>query len=171
MRELLDLLIRSHIPLLIIGGHAVGTHGFQRDTGDVDCLLVAERREEMKAFLESHGFEETARHEGFSRYRHKSLAYPMLDVMQVNARTWEQMSSESVEKDLKGLLVRVPAVIHLIALKLHAIRQDPTGEFQDGNGVVELLRVHSELVSTDKLRLLFERYQLMPLFAKVKSLL
>ncbi len=51
MRELVDLLVRSRIPLLISGGHALGMHGAQRDTVDLECVWVAERREEMKTFL------------------------------------------------------------------------------------------------------------------------
>ena len=171
MRELLDLLVRSQIPLLVIGGHAVGVHGAQRDTVDLDCMVVAERREEMKAFLESRGFDETARHQNFSRYLHRSLAYPMLDVMQVDARTWELMWSGSQIKEIKGLPVRVPAVIHLIALKLHAIRQNPDREFQDADDIVRLLRVNARLYSNDDLRAVFERYQLLPLLDKVLSVL
>ena len=171
MRELVDLLVRSKIPLLVIGGHAVGAHGAQRDTVDLDCLVVAERREEMKAFLESRGFEETARHESFSRYRHGSLTYPLLDVMQVDARTWELMWGGSQLKEIRGLPVRVHAVIHLIALKLHAIRQNPDRELQDADDIVRLLRVNAHLYSNEDLRAVFERYQLLPLLDKVLSLL
>jgi hypothetical protein len=167
MRELVDLLVRSNIPLLIIGGHAVGMHGAQRDTIDLDCVVVAERREEMKAFLESRGFEEAARHESFSRYRHQSLLYPLLDVMQVDEKTWQKLSAESVPKVLKGLPVRVPAVGHLIALKLHAIRQNPARELQDADDIARLLRANPETVPPEELRALFERYQLPELFAKV----
>jgi len=84
MRELVDLLIRSQVPFMIIGGHALGLHGAQRDTVDLDCVVMAERREEMKTFLESRGFEETARHATFTRYQHRPLLYPLLDVMQVD---------------------------------------------------------------------------------------
>jgi predicted nucleotidyltransferase len=171
MRELLDLLLRSRIPLLVIGGHAVGAHGAERDTADVDCLVVTERREEMKAFLESRGFEETATHQSFSRYRHKSLAVPMLDVMHVETAIWERMWEKAATKEIKGVPTRVPEVGHLIALKLHAIRQNPSREFQDGDDIVRLLRANPTAISPEKLRELFARYQLLPLFERIRVIL
>src|SRR5438132_11065852 len=98
MREMVDLLIRSGIPHLIIGGHAIGVHGGQRDTVDFDCIVAAERRDEMTKFLQSRGFDETARHGSFSRFRHRSLSYPLLDVMEVDSDVWQKMWTESVEK-------------------------------------------------------------------------
>ena len=121
--------------------------------------------------IPAHVIEETARHESFSRYRHGSLTYPLLDVMQVDARTWELMWGGSQLKEIRGLPVRVPAVIHLIALKLHAIRQNPDRELQDADDIVRLLRVNAHLYSNEDLRAVFERYQLLPLLDKVLSLL
>lgn len=167
MRELVDLLVRSRIPLLIIGGHALGMHGAQRDTVDLDCVLVAEKREEMKAFLESRGFEEAAHQGSFSRFRHQSLVYPLLDVMQVDAETWEELWAKSLPKTLRGLPMRVPAVVHLVALKLHAIRENPERERQDGEDIARLLRANPNSLPENELRVLFERYQQSELFAKV----
>jgi hypothetical protein len=169
MREIVDLLIRSRIPFMIIGGHALGLHGAQRDTVDLDCVVVAEQREEMKAFLESRGFEETARHAVFSRYQHRSLLYPILDLMQVDANTWEEMWVQSIPKTIKNLAVRVPGISHLVALKLHAIRQNSTRELQDGADIVRLLRANPDVISEEQLRNLCERYQLERLFATLKT--
>lgn len=171
MRELVDLLIRSRIPLLIIGGHAVGTHSAPRDTIDLDCVVVAECREQMKEFLKSRGFEETARGEGFSRYRHQSLIYPLLDVMHVDAGTWKEMWDTSVEKTLQGLPVRVPTVVHLISLKLHAMQQNPTRKLKDGEDIASMLRANPNAVSADELRQLFEHYQQLPLYDMIKGVL
>jgi hypothetical protein len=171
VRELIDLLIRSNIPLLIMGGHAVGAHGAQRDTIDVDCIVVAERREELKAFLESRGFEEMARHEGFSRFRHRSLIYPLLDTMEVDESTWQELWSHSVTKSLTGLPVRVPAVVHLIALKLHAIQQNPARKLKDGDDIARLLQANPNIIPESELRHLFERYQQMPLYATIQDVL
>jgi len=169
MRELFDLLVRSQIPVLVIGGHAVGAHGFQRNTADLDCLVVAERRDEMKTFLENRGFEETARNQNFSRYRHRSLAYPLLDVMQVDRNTWEKLWTHSVSKTADGYPVRVPSVEHLIALKLHAIQQNPARKLQDGNDIARLLRANPGAVSAAHLEEMFERYALPELFAMIKQ--
>jgi len=169
MREIVDLLIRSNVPMLIIGGHALGMHGAQRDTIDIDCLIVASQREKLNAFLKSRGFEESARHQSFSRYRHDSLIYPLLDVMHVDEKTWDKMWSKSVMKSLDGVPVRAPAIEHLIALKLHAIRQNPLREGQDGEDIARLLRANPGAVVPEDLEALFESYELLDLFARLQK--
>jgi hypothetical protein len=171
MRELIDLLIRSKIPLLVIGGHAVGVHSVQRDTIDVDCIVAAERREEMKLFLESRGFDEAARHGGFSRFHHRSLIYPLLDVMEVDAETWREMWDQSVAKTLVGLPVRVPAVGHLISLKLHAIQQNPSRTMKDGEDLASIVRANPDVMPEEELRQLFGRYQQLSLYDMIRNTL
>jgi hypothetical protein len=158
MRELFDLLGRGGVPMLIIGGHGLSVHGVQRDTIDLDCLIHAERRSELTAHLTRHGFQEMARHQSFSRFRHDSLIFPILDVMEVDAGTWAKMESASVLGELFGHQVRVPAVLHYIALKLHAIRQNPDREDKDRQDIVELLRANREAVPVADLRAMVDRY-------------
>jgi hypothetical protein len=158
MRELIDLLIRSQVPHLIIGGHGLAVHGVERDTMDLDCMVAAPARAEMARFLEAHGFTEMARHDSFSRFRHRSLVYPLLDVMEVDAGTWAKMFPKGREGVLFERNVRVPSLLHYIALKLHAIRQNPTRERKDGQDIVDLLRAHAGTYSEDELRSIFTRY-------------
>jgi hypothetical protein len=42
MRRLARRLAKADIPYAIVGGMALNAHGYQRTTGDVDCLLSAE---------------------------------------------------------------------------------------------------------------------------------
>ena len=167
MRELVDLLIRSKVPHLIIGGHAVGMHGGQRDTVDLDCLIAAENRREMTEFLKSRGFEETAEKNSFSRFRHRSLVYPMLDLMEVDAGIWQRMWDASVEKTFAGLTVRVPTAGHCVAMKLHAISQNPPREWKDGEDIVRILRANPDVFSRPEFERLCERYALPEIAAKI----
>ena len=112
MRELVDLLIRSGVPHLVVGGNGLSLHGVQRDTVDLDCLILAESRSTITAFLIEHGFDETSRHESFSRFRHRSLVFPMLDVMEVDAGTWSKMYPASREGMFFQRHIRVPALPH-----------------------------------------------------------
>ena len=134
MRELVNVVARSGVPFLIIGGHGLAIHGVQRDTSDLDCMVVAEQRDEMTAHLQSLGFQEMGRHQNFSRFRHRSLVYPLLDVMQVERGTWEKIEAGSVAGVLFGHPIKVPSVPHYIALKMHAIAQNPEREDQDQIG-------------------------------------
>ncbi len=169
MRELIDLLVRSGVPLLIVGGHAVGMHGAQRDTVDLDCLVATESRQTLTDFLKTRGFDEMATHGNFSRFRHRSLLYPLLDLMEVDPGVWTQMWNGSVEKTFAGLKVRVPSVGHCIAMKLHAIRQNPEREWKDGGDIVRLLRGHPSALTREKLGELCARYGLPEFAAEIWS--
>jgi predicted nucleotidyltransferase len=38
-REFLELLVDNHVKFLVVGGYAVGVHGFPRYTGDIDVFV------------------------------------------------------------------------------------------------------------------------------------
>ena len=54
--------------------------------------------------------------------------------------TLKKISEEGKETKISGLLFKVPSLLHLIALKLHAIKQDPRRELQDLQDITELIR-------------------------------
>ena len=158
MRDLVNVLARSGVPFLIIGGHGLALHGVQRDTSDLDCMVVAGRREDLTAHLLHHGFEEIGRHQNFSRFRHRSLVYPLLDVMQVDQGTWLKVESGSLAGTLFGHSIKVPSVPHYIALKLHAIRQNPDREDQDRSDICQLIKANPGSVTHAEIEALCERY-------------
>jgi len=169
MRELFNVLASSRIPALIIGGHALAVHGVQRNTVDLDCMVVAENRELLTEFLRARGFDEMSRHKSFSRFRHQSLVYPLLDVMEVDARTWSKMEPESVAGVLYGHSVRVPALAHLVALKLHAMKQNPEREPKDLSDIVHLVRGNRGAISDAALETLCGRYAPAGYWAKLRN--
>jgi hypothetical protein len=158
MRELIGVLARSGVPFVVIGGHGLAVHGVQRDTVDLDCLVAAERRDEISAHLLSLGFQEMGRHQNFCRFRHRSLVYPFLDVMQVDRGTWGKIEAGAITGVLFGHAIKVPSVPHYIALKLHAIAQSPEREDQDRNDIVQLVRVNRDAVTDAEIESLCERY-------------
>lgn len=58
-RELLNLLNQRGVEYLLIGGYAVGAHGFVRNTGDMDIFyrVGAENTQALAAALADFGFE------------------------------------------------------------------------------------------------------------------
>jgi predicted nucleotidyltransferase len=57
-REFLKLLIESHVRFLVVGGYAVGIHGFPRYTGDIDVFVAidAENAARLRRVFELFGF-------------------------------------------------------------------------------------------------------------------
>jgi hypothetical protein len=44
---LIDVLVKHHVPYVIVGGHAVVFHGFVRSTEDIDILFLRNRDSEI----------------------------------------------------------------------------------------------------------------------------
>ena len=60
-KELIELLIANKIEYLIVGGYAVGIHGYPRYTGDIDIWINpdADNIKKMPKVLEEFGFAST----------------------------------------------------------------------------------------------------------------
>jgi len=151
MQALFDLLARFPHPLFIIGGQALEPHGVSRQTVDVDCLIAVENREAFDEHLCSRGFRKFHETENFARYHHTSGVVPDTDVLFVDASTFEKLQAGSVSFRHGNAQLQVPALPHLIALKLHAIRNNPAREFSDLVDITKLLQVNPGVVSTSEL--------------------
>src|SRR4051812_17539964 len=106
---------------LVIGGYAVAAHGHTRTTFDVDFLVLNENRQAWIERLTASGLSKTAETNAFAQFSQKEG--DGFDLMFVNTPTFEQMWDASEERSFCGAVARVPSVDHLIALKLHALKQ------------------------------------------------
>src|SRR5437773_6439603 len=131
MQIVFDLLARSPRPLLLVGAHALTAHGVVRQTIDIDCLIVAEDQENFAAHLAAGGYRETGRSENFARYSHASANVPEIDVLFVDRDTFSKLEENAVRLRRGAHDFLVPDLSELIALKLHAIRNDPRREPRD----------------------------------------
>ena len=170
MQAVFDILARFRRPLLIIGGHALGAHGVVRQTVDVDCLITAPDRSSLDEFLRNSGFTLAGETENFARYMHKSPLLSQVDVLFVDATTFAKLQPAAIllRDNTEGL--RVPALAHLIALKLHAIRNNPLREARDLGDIAELLRANPESITPGELASLCDQFGPSGIEIKLKSL-
>lgn len=167
MQAVFNHLTRFKQPLLIIGGQALGAHGVMRQTLDVDCLIAAENRNALDELLRGGGFSPVSESGNFARYRHESALIPEVDVLFVDAPTFEKLFGESLPLPSDGKL-RVPCLPHLIALKLHAIRSDPPRESRDLNDIAELMRANPGAVAAHELAALCAQFSTPGIAAKLQ---
>ncbi len=124
---------------LIIGGYAVGAHGFARATFDVDFLVRSAERQVWNARLRDAGLKMFGETQAFAQFVQQDG--DGLDLMFVNDATFEQMWTGSVERDFGPVHARIPSLDHLIALKLHALKQAlPHRTSKDAQDVEMLVR-------------------------------
>jgi len=108
-----------------VGGNAVNLHGYFRTTFDVDLLIPEQEAERWLAFFVRHGYAVFHRTPNFIRARFAddpAGALPV-DLMLADPQTFTKMRQGSSLSDLGGgVSLRIPSALHLIAMKLHALR-------------------------------------------------
>jgi hypothetical protein len=142
MQALFDLLAAFSRPLLLVGGHALTAYGVVRQTIDVDCLIAVDDKNALAQTLKGDGYREIGSTENAVRYASSATALPDVDVLLVDAATFEKLFTEGNNLRRAEQDFRVPSLRHLIALKLHAIRNDPRREARDFADIAELLRLN-----------------------------
>jgi hypothetical protein len=133
----------QNLPLLVIGGHAVNAYGYSRTTLDVDFLIAIESFSKWRPALESLGYTWQGQTENFARLdppKTNPASFP-IDVMFVSAETFKKLHGNCVDLDFGGATLPVPKPIHLIALKLHAMRNPE--RFKKGKDLPDILNLVS----------------------------
>lgn len=171
MQALFDLLGRFPHPLLVIGGHALAAHGVARQTVDVDCLIAIENREALDAHLQRGGFERVDGTENFARYIHPSDLVPDVDALFVDASTFDKLHAGGIPLQRGQAILQAPALPHLIALKLHAIRNNPAREAADLGDIARLLHANPGAISPGELTVICTRFGPPGIDAKLRTLL
>lgn len=157
--------------VLLIGGHALLAFGVARQTLDVDCLMVDSDSMVLHTILTEAGYKETERTENFIRYSHSSVYLMDVDVMLVDRDTFEKMLQHSFVYKIGVVNMRIPCLIHLIALKLHAIKNNLKRELRDLSDIVELLRNNQGEIGKEELKATCMRYGPKGIYDKLESYL
>ncbi len=161
MREVFDLLFRiqqrTGINLLIIGGWALQAHGYARNTVDVDCMTSTANDAAVGQELERVGFECFHEQSAFRRFRHRINPFLVLDVMRVNESTFEKIWPAAQPFQMAGLELKVPSLPHLIALKLHAAKNEHRS-LKDIGDIRELLTINPHALKPTELQALCDRF-------------
>ena len=146
------------LPFLIIGGYAVAAHGHTRATFDVDFLVRREDRELWQSRITAAGLGMFAQSASFAQFGQPGGG-DGLDLMFVNRETFEPMWQASEERDFGGRHARVPSLDHLLALKLHALKQAlPHRTSKDAEDVETLIRRNGIDLGTPRYEQLFLKY-------------
>ncbi len=118
---------------VLVGGNAVNLYSYFRTTFDVDLLVRETDSERWLSYFQKHGYAPFHRTANFIRLRfvaHPAEALPV-DLMLADARTFTTIQRESRRCDIgNGLSLAIPSPLHLIAMKLHALRSP--ARFENG---------------------------------------
>lgn len=144
--------------LIVIGGSAVQTYGMDRMTFDSDCAILESDEPRLRAALARVGYLAEDPRPTFSRYHHLARLRPVVDAMRTDAGTFAKLRVESRLVTVMGWVVRVPAPLHLVAMKLHALKQQPDRAYKDWPDICHLLDHHRDEWTPAELQVLADRY-------------
>ena len=171
MHAVFELLERFPHPLLIVGGHALTAHGVERQTMDVDCLIAAADGPALEAHLLGGGFSRVGETEMAAQYAHSSEWIPNVDVLFVDAPAFDKLLADAVPFRTDFARLQAPALAHLIALKLHAIRNQPAREAADLSDIARLLQANPGAIKKEELAALCAQFGPPDAEAKLQTLL
>jgi hypothetical protein len=118
---------------VLVGGNAVNLHSYFRTTFDVDLLVRETDSERWLGYFQGHGYGPFHRTPNFIRLRFVAAPAEALpvDLMLADAQTFATIQGSSRRCDIgNGLSLAIPSPLHLIAMKLHALRSP--ARFENG---------------------------------------
>jgi hypothetical protein len=147
------------LPFLIIGGNAVIAYGYPRQTQDFDFLVSETDRRAWDELITSLGYRQHSIQKVFHMYTPLERGQPPVDLMLVNSRTFEKLSAGATISEVDGQQIYYPSLLHLIALKLHALRSGlEHRRARDFGDVVELMMINRLSLAAPEFQEILERY-------------
>jgi len=160
-RKTVQLLVsffeKERIDYALIGAFALQAYGYVRATGDLDFIVRREDQEKVVSFLQSLGYHTLQRSAGFSNHVHPLEGLGRVDFVYGSGETADAIFSAVRRTPLLGrqeLPVAKPE--HLIALKVFAMKNDPSRLFREMADLEYLVRVDG--VDREEVRKIFRQY-------------
>jgi hypothetical protein len=130
------------VPLAVVGGLGLHAYGITRATFDLDVVTEAAAQGPLVGFLEAEGYETLHCSAHYSNHLHRDAEGGRLDFIYVDASTSRQLFAAAQPLlELGSRRALVPRPEHLVAMKVQAIRNDPSRALQDLADVLALLRL------------------------------
>jgi hypothetical protein len=110
---------------ILVGGNAINLHAYFRTTFDIDLLVREADVELWVFFFQEHGYAVFNRSLNFVRLRSApdpAAALP-IDLLLADKQTFDKILEQSRRCDIgNGLRLAIPSPLHLLAMKLHSLR-------------------------------------------------
>jgi hypothetical protein len=163
----------QHLDFLLVGGNAVNAHGYQRTTFDIDLAIPDDQLHAWRKALEGMGYRMYFATEAFQRYQGMtdSNLFPV-DLMLLSPETFSKLQKSSIPRQVGTVELPIPAALHLVAMKLHALRQpERARQGKDLPDVIGLIRCSQIDVQGNEFQAMVDKYADAPTRAALFRLL
>ncbi len=155
---------------VLIGGFAVNHYKVTRQTADVDFLITESDFKKISGILEKEGYKEEYREKVFSRLTTDSDYIVDLDFMFVDEGTLQKIIKEGPEVEIAGQKFTVPSLDHLIALKLHSVKNNPGLRMnKDLPDIIELIKMNKVNIKNKNFKDICLKYGTLKLYNEILS--
>ena len=132
LENIIEFFDRKKIRFAVIGAFGLQAYGLSRMTRDVDFVAEKSFRDDIVSFLESLGYKTLYVSSGYSNHIHGKEEMGRLDFVYVEGKTAELLFSGSrIKLFSKNLLIPVPKPEHIAAMKIFAMKNDPSREYHE----------------------------------------
>ncbi len=167
---LVEFFEREGFRFAAVGAFGLYAYGLSRATLDLDIATESQAQPKLIAFLESLGYDTLHRSPGYSNHLHPHPDLGRVDFVYVSGETSRLLfSGGGTMLRLGGQIVPVPRPEHLAAMKVHAMKNDPSRTLQEMADIQFLLRLPE--IDEGEVRVYFEQSGLLERFLEIKRLL
>jgi hypothetical protein len=168
LEEVARFLDREGARFALAGAVALNAHGLARATTDLDLVVEEKAQPALLRFLASLGYEQLRASAGFSNHLHPEPQWGRLDFIYLDPHTADLLFARAKRaRPLGDLEVLVPSPEHLAAMKVQALKNDPTRRFKDLGDIQFLLGIPG--VDEAEIRRYFEKQGLLERFDELKQ--
>lgn len=153
----------------LVGAFALSAYGLSRATQDLDFAVDAEARRDLVSLLESLGYETLYCSAGYSNHVHPLRGLGRVDCIYVGEPTATSLFGSATVVPILGKTVRVPKPEHLAAMKVLAMKNDPSRTFREMADIQYILGLAE--VDVAEIRHHFERHGLLERFDELRKIL
>jgi hypothetical protein len=148
---------REGIALLLAGGWAVNFHGYSRITRDMDWICSRAMEQRACAYMTHLGFSKVSEGMASRFVRPDDPSFPPVDLIWVDELTFSKMAVTPCKTGCHG---DIPVIDFeaLLAMKLHALKDDAQRQGRDVLDIRSLLKYGEYRITEERLRDLCERF-------------
>lgn len=161
---------KGGVSVVLIGGFAVNYYKVTRQTIDVDFLCTKEDYSKIEKLLEKEGYKAWGKEENFIQLENKKSGLMDIDFMFVDEDTFNKIKESGREVEIAKQRFAIPSIYHLIALKLHSIKNNPKREITDFPDIVRLIVNNSIDANDYDFKNLCLRYGTEELYQRIKKI-
>ncbi len=159
---------KSGATCILIGGFAINYYKVTRQTADVDFLITKDDFEKIAPWLKKEGYKEDCIEKIFTRLKGNERYLMDIDFLFVEKDTFDKVMNDAKKITIAKQEFLVPSLNTLIALKLHALKNNfKLRENKDLPDIIELIRVNKINYKTKEFKELCLKFATEEIYQKI----